>query len=77
MVVQSDPLLVAETTQGAARLLGGLLLWIVVCIALVFPLAILVRAMARRRGAPLTRPSAEEPRVDAWRESARRMEARE
>ena len=77
MLMHRGLLALADSTPGAARLVGGLLLWIVVCVVLAVPLVILARSIARRRAT--ARPPAEmrASTVDAWSESARRMEASE
>ena len=55
------------------RLLGGLLLWVLVCVLLAVPLWIVVRAVARRRVASMARRAESTELEDAWRESGRRM----
>lgn len=55
------------------RLLGGLLLWVLVCVLLALPLWIALRAAARRRGMPTPRASDKADVADAWQESARRL----
>lgn len=58
----------------AARVFGGVLMWVFVCVLLAVPLLIAIRGAARRRAESRARSPRARARVDAWRESARRLE---
>jgi hypothetical protein len=64
----------AGATVPAARLFGGVLLWVFVCVLLAVPLLIAIRGAARRRAESRARSGRADVQVDAWRESARRLE---
>lgn len=64
----------ADAPAPAARLFGGLLMWIFVCVLLAVPMVIALRGAARRRLAARERQHRSSAGVDAWRESARRLE---
>lgn len=62
------------TPTPAARLFGGVLMWIFVCVLLAVPMVIALRGAARRRLGARERQHRSSEGVDAWRESARRLE---
>lgn len=64
----------AGAPAPGARLFGGVLMWIFVCVLLAVPMVIALRGAARRRLAARERQHRSSAGVDAWRESARRLE---
>jgi hypothetical protein len=64
----------ADAPTPAARLFGSLLMWIFVCVLLAVPMVIALRGASRRRLAARERQHRSSAGVDAWRESARRLE---
>lgn len=64
----------ADAPTPAARVFGGLLMWIFVCVLLAVPMVIALRGAVRRRLAVRERDDRTPIRADAWRESARRLE---
>jgi hypothetical protein len=64
----------AGAPAPVVRLFGGVLMWVFVCVLLAVPLLVAIRGAARRRAEHRSRKVRTDASVDAWRESARRLE---
>jgi hypothetical protein len=71
---QLELLSLASAPAPAARMFGGFLMWIFVCVLLAVPLVIAIRGAARRRSEARSHKARAHTGVDPWRESARRLE---
>ena len=75
MIPRSAEAQAPVAAQHGRHALGGLLLLSLVCVMLALPLALAIRGAVRRRSrARLGRPDGAARPMDAWTESARRME---